>query len=204
MRHIPTGKHEKRAHNVHTPRQRDRVVKVMDWKSIGLCPQGFESPRCRCWYPTYTLCHAGAFGGHRAMVPEASSAYVAARPRNSWCARQPNRLHRERDVCNVVGAPACLIGLCENAARGRRAFSHVMQHAICQGTLPERSAVSRSSTIVRRLLGAQIPSVSYVQPRRLRCHIPMQKLLRAARCAMRAEADRACRLKRRSRRALRA
>ena len=29
------------------PRQRDRVVKVMDYKSIGLCPQGFESPRCR-------------------------------------------------------------------------------------------------------------------------------------------------------------
>ena len=28
-------------------RQRDRVVKVMDQKSIGLCPQGFESPRCR-------------------------------------------------------------------------------------------------------------------------------------------------------------
>ena len=28
-------------------RQRDRVVKVMDSKSIGLCPQGFESPRCR-------------------------------------------------------------------------------------------------------------------------------------------------------------
>ena len=28
-------------------RQRDRVVKGMDSKSIGLCPQGFESPRCR-------------------------------------------------------------------------------------------------------------------------------------------------------------
>ena len=27
--------------------ERDRVVKVMDSKSIGLCPQGFESPRCR-------------------------------------------------------------------------------------------------------------------------------------------------------------
>ena len=27
-----------------------RVVKEMDSKSIGLCPQGFESPRCRnCW-----------------------------------------------------------------------------------------------------------------------------------------------------------
>ena len=24
-----------------------RVVKEMDWKSIGLCPQGLESPRCR-------------------------------------------------------------------------------------------------------------------------------------------------------------
>ena len=28
--------------------QCDRVAKVMDSKSIGLCPQGFESPRCRC------------------------------------------------------------------------------------------------------------------------------------------------------------
>ena len=28
-------------------RQCDRVVKVMDSKSIGLCPQGFKSPRCR-------------------------------------------------------------------------------------------------------------------------------------------------------------
>ena len=27
--------------------QCDRVVKVMDSKSIGLCPQGFKSPRCR-------------------------------------------------------------------------------------------------------------------------------------------------------------
>ena len=27
--------------------QRDRAVKVMDSKSIGLCPQGLESPRCR-------------------------------------------------------------------------------------------------------------------------------------------------------------
>ena len=27
--------------------QRDRAAKVMDSKSIGLCPQGFESPRCR-------------------------------------------------------------------------------------------------------------------------------------------------------------
>ena len=27
--------------------QCDRVAKVMDSKSIGLCPQGFESPRCR-------------------------------------------------------------------------------------------------------------------------------------------------------------
>ena len=31
-----------------TPRQCDRVAKVMDSKSIGLCPQGFKSPRCRC------------------------------------------------------------------------------------------------------------------------------------------------------------
>ena len=29
------------------PRQCDRVAKVMDSKSIGLCPQGFKSPRCR-------------------------------------------------------------------------------------------------------------------------------------------------------------
>ena len=28
-------------------RQCDRVAKVMDSKSIGLCPQGLESPRCR-------------------------------------------------------------------------------------------------------------------------------------------------------------
>ena len=28
-------------------RQCVRVVKEMDSKSIGLCPQGFESPRCR-------------------------------------------------------------------------------------------------------------------------------------------------------------
>ena len=28
-------------------RQCDRVAKVMDSKSIGLCPQGFKSPRCR-------------------------------------------------------------------------------------------------------------------------------------------------------------
>ena len=28
-------------------RQCDRVAKVMDLKSIGLCPQGFKSPRCR-------------------------------------------------------------------------------------------------------------------------------------------------------------
>ena len=27
--------------------QCDRVAKVMDSKSIGLCPQGFKSPRCR-------------------------------------------------------------------------------------------------------------------------------------------------------------
>ena len=26
-----------------------RAVKEMDSKSIGLCPQGFESPRCRFW-----------------------------------------------------------------------------------------------------------------------------------------------------------
>ena len=31
------------------PRQCDRVVKVMDSKSIGLCPQGFKSPRCRIY-----------------------------------------------------------------------------------------------------------------------------------------------------------
>ena len=33
------------------PRQRERVVKVMDSKSIGLCPQVLESPRCRCLFP---------------------------------------------------------------------------------------------------------------------------------------------------------
>jgi hypothetical protein len=33
--------------SVSSSRQCDRVVKVMDSKSIGLCPQGFESPRCR-------------------------------------------------------------------------------------------------------------------------------------------------------------
>ena len=32
-----------------TPRHCARAVKGMDSKSIGLCPQGFESPRCR--YP---------------------------------------------------------------------------------------------------------------------------------------------------------
>ena len=31
------------------PRQCVRVVKEMDSKSIGLCPQGFESPRCRLY-----------------------------------------------------------------------------------------------------------------------------------------------------------
>jgi hypothetical protein len=36
-------------------RQRDRVVKVMDQKSIGLCPQGFESPRCRMAIPDHRL-----------------------------------------------------------------------------------------------------------------------------------------------------
>ena len=29
-------------------RQRVRAAKEMDPKSIGLCPQGFESPQCRC------------------------------------------------------------------------------------------------------------------------------------------------------------
>ena len=28
-----------------------RVAKEMDWKSIGLCPQGLESPRCRFGRP---------------------------------------------------------------------------------------------------------------------------------------------------------
>ena len=31
----------------HVAGQCDRVAKVMDSKSIGLCPQGLESPRCR-------------------------------------------------------------------------------------------------------------------------------------------------------------
>ena len=36
-------------------RQCDRVAKVMDSKSIGLCPQGLKSPRCRIGLP---FCHA--------------------------------------------------------------------------------------------------------------------------------------------------
>ena len=38
--------------------QCDRVVKVMDSKSIGLCPQGLKSPRCREMFvlPEIWLC----------------------------------------------------------------------------------------------------------------------------------------------------
>ena len=41
---------------VRLPSCDDRVSKVMDSKSIGLCPQGLESPRCRemsTWGGTY-------------------------------------------------------------------------------------------------------------------------------------------------------
>ena len=36
-----------------TSRQCVRVAKEMDSKSIGLCPQGFESPRCRLCDPVF-------------------------------------------------------------------------------------------------------------------------------------------------------
>ena len=40
------------SHELGKTRQCVRVVKEMDSKSIGLCPQGFESPRCRSMHDT--------------------------------------------------------------------------------------------------------------------------------------------------------
>ena len=42
-------------------RQCVRAAKEMDSKSIGLCPQGLESPRCRC--------HKHTLQGQKAVVP---------------------------------------------------------------------------------------------------------------------------------------
>jgi hypothetical protein len=41
-------------YSIASARQRVRMVKEMDSKSIGLCPQGFESPHCRS--PRFQCC----------------------------------------------------------------------------------------------------------------------------------------------------
>ena len=50
---MPTVAVPTRRRLVSVPRHCVRVAKEMDSKSIGLCPQGFESPRCRLCDPVF-------------------------------------------------------------------------------------------------------------------------------------------------------
>ena len=52
---VPTERGIQRNHVLAWQRQCVRAVKEMDSQSIGLCPQGFESPRCRL---TMERCHS--------------------------------------------------------------------------------------------------------------------------------------------------
>jgi hypothetical protein len=49
----------------------------MDWKSIGLCPQGFESPRCRF---VVFVCVARASTLYRDLANAIASIFVALAP----------------------------------------------------------------------------------------------------------------------------
>ena len=75
---------------VSTNRQRGRVVKAIDSKSIGLCPREFESRRCRFFvFPVlfFTASHSGRSIDHqRADTPETSSSILLL---YAWYALQP-------------------------------------------------------------------------------------------------------------------
>ena len=56
-RQVPKRKHLFSFDKIMTLRHCVRAAQEMDSKSIGLCPQGFESPRCRlCYYLVVPCC----------------------------------------------------------------------------------------------------------------------------------------------------
>ena len=83
----------------------------MDSKSIGLCPQGFESPRCRL------CCTAGEHTGKRNPIIQ-----IADEVRGTWCSGIAPARMREAVNLKVGGAglPAGVFVACHKCFGGRR------------------------------------------------------------------------------------
>ena len=87
-----------------TTRHCVRAVKEMDSKSIGLCPQGFESPRCRmmCFCKTCITMRRHSWSSR---VDSRSHACVASSMRSIALCVSPTHTHTY--VCRIASRIAC-------------------------------------------------------------------------------------------------